>query len=52
MKIVRYRPAWGNIKMRGRKYCGLSCLCCVIFNEKDKILDKIIKKEIKDYVNV
>lgn len=45
MKTIPYRRTWGNAKMKGLKECGLSCRCCVIFNDTEKRLLRHIDRE-------
>jgi hypothetical protein len=37
----------GNVKLRGRKTCVMSCRCCV--NVKDEIMRKHATKEVLDF---
>ncbi len=55
MKTIPYRRTWGNAKMKGLKECGLSCRCCIIFNDTEKRLLRHIDREAKqsfDYLTI
>lgn len=51
MKTIPYRRTWGNAKMKGLKECGLSCRCCVIFNDTEKRLLRHIDRETTENFN-
>lgn len=37
-----------KINMRGKKTDALSCRCCTLVNRKDKVLDRIHEREIRE----
>lgn len=37
----------GQHNLKGKKFKLLKCKCCAVFNIKEEILNKIMKKEIK-----
>ena len=52
--MVQYNMRWrrsGDFNLKGKKTKILGCSCCLVINEKDKILKKIIEKEMKDDLN-
>jgi hypothetical protein len=39
----------GNLKMKGKKVCGMKCGCCTAVNFKDEVTEKFEDEEIKEY---
>lgn len=44
--------AAGNANLKGKKWISAACKCCTIVNLKEKYLDKLAMKEMKDAVEM
>ena len=50
MKSVGYGIHLGGVNLKGRKVKRLSCGCCTALDFREDYLEKIQRKEIREYV--
>jgi hypothetical protein len=49
MKSLGHQSGGGSFNLKGKLTHGMTCLCCVMVNFKQKILKKEHKKEVNFY---